>query len=69
MIINNLSKIMGMKRIKITELNRKTEISRTALTKIYYDKTKMISLETLDKLCKELKVTPGEIFEFEEEAQ
>lgn len=69
MIINNLSKIMGMKRIKITELNRKTGISRTALTKIYYDKTKMISLETLDKLCKELKVTPGEIFEFEEEAQ
>lgn len=67
MIINNLSKIMGMKRIKITELNRKTGISRTALTKIYYDKTKMISLETLDKLCKELKVTPGEIFEFEGE--
>lgn len=65
MIINNLSTIMGKRRIKISTLHERTGISRSTLTKLYYDKTKMIELSTIDKLCLALDVTPGELFEYE----
>lgn len=65
MIINNLSTIMGKQRIKISTLHERTGISRSTLTKLYYDKTKMIELSTIDKLCLALDVTPGELFEYE----
>lgn len=65
MIINNLSTIMGRKRIKIKELHERTGISRSTLTKLYYDKTKMIELNTIDKLCLALDVTPGELLGYE----
>ena len=56
---------MGRKRIKIKELHERTGISRSTLTKLYYDKTKMIELNTIDKLCLALDVTPGELLEYE----
>lgn len=65
MIINNLSTIMGRKRIKIKELHERTGISRSTLTKLYYDKTSMIKLDTIDTLCLVLDVTPGELLEYE----
>ena len=65
MIINNLSTIMGKQRIKISTLHELTGISRSTLTKLYYDKTKMIELNTIDKLCLALDVTPGELLEYE----
>lgn len=67
MIINNLSTIMGKQRIKISTLHERTGISRSTLTKLYYDKTKMIELNTIDKLCLTLDVTPGELFEYRKE--
>lgn len=63
MIVNNLSTIMGRKRIKIKELG----ISRSTLTQLYYDKTTMIKLDTIDKLCSALDITPGELFEYRKE--
>ena len=67
MIINNLSTIMGRKRIKTKELHERTGISRSTLTKLYYDKTSMIKLDTIDTLCSVLDVTPGELFEYRKE--
>ncbi|MBE7387041.1 helix-turn-helix domain-containing protein [Ligilactobacillus salivarius] len=65
MIINKLSTIMGKKRIKIATLHEWTGISRSTLTQLYYDKTTMIKLDTIDKLCLALDVTPGELLEYE----
>lgn len=65
MIINKLSTIMGKKRIKIATLHEWTGISRSTLTQLYYDKTTMIKLDTIDKLCLALDITPGELFEYE----
>lgn len=67
MIINNLSTIMGKRRIKISTLHERTGISRSTLTKLYYNKTKMIELNTIDKLCLALDVTPGELLEHRKE--
>lgn len=65
MIVNNLSTIMGKKRIKIATLYKWTGISRR--TQLYYDKTTMIKLDTIDKLCSALDITPGELFEYRKE--
>lgn len=67
MIVNNLSTIMGKKRIKIAALYKWTGISRSTLTHLYYDKTTMIKLDTIDKLCSALDITPGELFEYRKE--
>ena len=67
MIVNNLSTIMGKKRIKIATLYKWTGISRSTLTQLYYDKTTMIKLDTIDKLCSALNITPGELFEYRKE--
>ena len=67
MIVNNLSTIMGRKRIKIKELHERTGISRSTLTQLYYDKTTMIKLDTVDKLFSALDITPGELFEYRKE--
>ena len=67
MIVNNLSTIMGKKRIKIATLHKWTGISRSKLTQLYYDKTTMIKLDTIDKLCSALDITPGELFEYRKE--
>lgn len=67
MIVNNLSTIMGKKRIKIATFHEWTEISRSTLTQLYYDKTTMIKLDTIDKLCSTLDITLGELFEYRRE--
>jgi len=63
MIKNNLSKIMGEKRIRIVELHRMTGLSQPTIINLYYEKSKNISLETVDKICTALEISVGELFE------
>ena len=67
MIKNNLSKLMGEKRISITQLSKISKISRTTLTSLYFDRTGGIKFDTLDKICKSLNCDVVDIFEFKEE--
>ncbi|WP_080550197.1 helix-turn-helix domain-containing protein [Ligilactobacillus salivarius] len=53
--------------MKIATLYKWTGISRSTLTQLYYDKTTMIKLDTIDKLCSALDITPGELFEYRKE--
>ena len=63
MIKNRLSAIMGAKRIKIYELQKLSGISRSTLTRLYYEKTNTISLNTMECLCKALECSLDELFE------
>lgn len=63
MIKNKLSALMGAKRIKIYELQKLSGISRSTITRLYYDKTNTISLNTLENICKALECTPNDLFE------
>lgn len=63
MLKNNLSKIMGEKRIRIAELSRLTGISQQAIIAIYYEQTKSVKFETIDKICNALEIPVGELFE------
>lgn len=67
MIQNNFSVIIAKKRLKISTIHRATGISRTTLTKLYYDDIHMINLEVIDKLCKFLDCKLEDIFTYQEE--
>ncbi len=64
MINNKLSEILGRKRIKMSELQRMTGLSQTAVINLYYNKTKSISFDTINKLCNALECNTQELFEF-----
>ena len=67
MIKNNLSRLMGEKRINITQLSKSSKISRTTLTNLYFDRSGGIKFDTLDKICKSLSCDVSDIFEFKED--
>ena len=62
MIKNNLSMLMGAKRIKIYELQKLSVLSRSTITRLYYETTNMISLNTIEAVCKALECTPNDLF-------
>ena len=63
MLKNNLSAIMGAKRIKIYELEKISGISRSTITRLYYNQTNTVSFNTIENICKALNYTPGDLFE------
>ncbi|MFA6989860.1 MAG: helix-turn-helix transcriptional regulator [Candidatus Gastranaerophilaceae bacterium] len=64
MIKNNLSKLMGEKRIKMSELQRLAGLSESTIRRIYYDTSNNISYTTIDKLCKALDCNTQELLEY-----
>ena len=63
MLKNNLSAIMGAKRIKIYEVEKISGISRSTITRLYYNQTNTVSFNTIENICKALNCTPGDLFE------
>lgn len=62
MIKCNLAVLLAERNIKISELSRKTGMSRTTLTALYYNQSKGIQFDTFDALCSYLKCTPNDLF-------
>ena len=58
---NMLAELMGKRKIKISDVARGTGLSRTTITDLYYEKSKNISFETLDRLCTFFACDVGEI--------
>lgn len=63
MIKNNLSRILGEQRVKMSELQRMAGLSKKTVLNLYHNKTKNISFETIDKICEALEISIGELFE------
>lgn len=53
-ISNRLSCIMGERKLSISALAKKSGVSRTTLTKLYYGKEKSVSYAVLSKICSTL---------------
>ncbi len=64
MLKNNLSKILGEKRMKMSELQQLTGLGKTTVIRLYYARTTNINFKTLDKLCKALDCTAHDILEY-----
>lgn len=63
MINNKLSEILGRKRIRMSELQKMTGLSQTAIINLYYNKTRSVNFETINKLCNALECNTQELFE------
>ena len=54
---NNLRVILATKKMKISDLNEITGISKGTLTAIFYEKAKNPSIMTIKKIAKALNVS------------
>ncbi len=64
MINNKISEILGKKRIRMLELQKMTGLNHTTIINLYYDRSKNINFETINKLCKALDCDIHELFEY-----
>ncbi len=64
MIKNRLSIIMGIKKVKIAELSQMTGLNDNTISNLYYERTKGVDFETLDKICWALECKTQELFQY-----
>ena len=65
MIKSNLPVLLAERRLKVADLIRMTDISKSTMHKIYNDQTTRIDFETIDKICEALDVQVGDLFLYE----
>ena len=63
MVRVHLSRLMGEKRLKIADLVRDTGLSRTTLTRLFYEESERLDFDTLEKVCRYLEVEVGDLLE------
>ncbi len=66
-IITKLDSILAKKRMSLTELSEKTDITIANLSILKNGKAKAIRFPTLNAICKELKCKSRDILNFEPE--
>lgn len=64
MIRCHLSRLMGEKKLKISDLARETGLHRNTITLLYQENATRVDIETMDALCRYFGVSIGELFEF-----
>jgi putative transcriptional regulator len=63
MIRCHLSRLLGERKLKISDVARDTGINRGTLTRLYHETAERIELEVLDKLCEYLRVSVPDLLE------
>ncbi len=67
MIKCHLSRLLGERKLKITDLARDTGINRGTITRLYHETASRVELEVVDELCRYFGCQVGELFEHIEE--
>ena len=65
-IIVNLDVMMAKRKMSLTELSEKVDITVANLSILKTGKAKAIRFSTLEAICKVLDCQPGDILEFNE---
>lgn len=60
----NLSKLLGERKLRASEVSRKTGINKNTLSSLYNENVTGIRFDTLEKLCKFLDCKVGELIEY-----
>lgn len=63
-IVVNLDVQLAKRKMKLNDLSERVEISVQNLSVLKTGKAKAIRFSTLDKLCRALECTPGDLLEF-----
>lgn len=67
MIKVHLSRLMGEKKLKISDLATLADLHRNGISKLYKDQTDGIKFDTLDKLCRALNCKVEDLIEYIED--
>ena len=63
----HLSRLMGERKMKISDVARNTGLHRNTITLLYQETANRVDLDALDALCRCFGVSVGELFEFTDE--
>jgi putative transcriptional regulator len=66
-IIVNLDVMLAKRKMMLTELSHRVDITMANLSILKKGKAKAIRFSTLEAICKELQCQPGDILEFRDE--
>ena len=67
MIVINLDVMMAKRKIGLTELAERIDLTQANLSILKNGRGKAIRFSTLNRLCKELECQPGDILEYLED--
>lgn len=67
MIKCHLSRVMGERKLKISDVANDTGINRGTITRLYHETAVRVDFEVIEKLCKYLKCDVFDLFEFIED--
>ena len=68
-IIINLDVMMAKRKINLSELAAKVDITLTNLSILKTNKAKAIRFSTLEAICHALNCQPGDLIEFKEDTR
>lgn len=68
-IVVNLDVMMAKRKMSVTELANKVDITMANLSILKNNKAKAVRFTTLDAICRELDCQPGDILEYVKEDQ
>ncbi|MCI6466719.1 MAG: helix-turn-helix transcriptional regulator [Faecalicatena sp.] len=68
-IIVNLDVMMAKRKMSVTELAQKIDITMANLSILKNNKAKAVRFTTLDAICKALDCQPGDILEYVEDEE
>ncbi|PLX14462.1 MAG: transcriptional regulator [Marinilabiliales bacterium] len=66
-IITKLDNVLTKRRMSLTELSERVDITIANLSILKSGKAKAVRFTTLEAICKELRCKPGDILDFESE--
>jgi len=64
MIRCNLGRLLGERKLKISDGARDTGINRGTLTRLYQETAERVDLDAIDQLCLYLQVSVADILEY-----
>lgn len=64
MIVNHVKELMDRQGKGIRVVARETGLAINTVSGLYHNTSKRVDFETLEKLCKHLKVSTGELIEY-----
>ena len=69
MIKLNLPVLFAQKGIRVADADRLTDMGRTTLYRLYNNEVTRIDFASLERLCKLLDCTPGDIILYEDDGR
>ena len=66
MIRCHLSRLLGERKLKISDVARDTGINRGTLTRLYYETAERIELDAINRLYQYLNMAVADLLEYQE---